>query len=130
LRRDPVAAPANEAVARVLLRRYGVIFRAVVARERHPVAWRDLVRELRLLELRGEVRGGRFVAGFAGEQYALPEAIPMLRRARDAASTEPDATVLTRSDPLQLATQSLLAFSIPSNEPAPAEPELTARSRT
>ena len=51
-------------------------------RERIPVPWRDLVRVYRLEELRGEVRGGRFVQRFAGEQYALPEAIELMRRLR------------------------------------------------
>jgi len=69
-----------ERIARQLLLRYGVVFRAVLERERIPVPWRELVRTYRLLELRGEIRGGRFVAGFAGEQYALPEAIPKMRR--------------------------------------------------
>jgi ATP-dependent Lhr-like helicase len=116
---DQLPAPSIATIARVLLRRYGVIFRAVVARERQPIAWRDLARELRLLELRGEIRGGRFVAGFAGEQFALPDAIPALRKARDAQSTEP--AVLARNDPLQVALQSLFALSLPSPTRAPAE---------
>jgi ATP-dependent Lhr-like helicase len=65
-----------------LLARYGVVFRALLERERAPVPWRELVRALRALELRGDVRGGRFVERFSGEQYALPEAIPLLRRLR------------------------------------------------
>ena len=71
-----------ELVARQLLSRYGVIFRKLLDRERIPVPWRDLVRVYRLEELRGEVRGGRFVQRFAGEQYALPEAIELMRRLR------------------------------------------------
>jgi ATP-dependent Lhr-like helicase len=74
---------AVEHVARVLLRRYGVVFWRLLARE---VAWlppwRELVGVYRRLEARGEIRGGRFVAGFAGEQYALPEAIGLLREMR------------------------------------------------
>jgi ATP-dependent Lhr-like helicase len=83
LRRDG-AAPAQPAefVARQLLQRTGVVFRRTVARERLPVLWRDIARACRLLEARGEIRGGRFVAGFDGEQYALPEAIPLLRTVR------------------------------------------------
>jgi ATP-dependent Lhr-like helicase len=64
---------------RALLRRYGVLFRALNERERLPIPWRDLARAARTLELRGEIRGGRFVSGFAGEQFALPDAIPLLR---------------------------------------------------
>jgi ATP-dependent Lhr-like helicase len=77
----PEAAGA-EFVARALLRRTGVVFRKTVARERLPVPWRDVARACRLLEARGEVRGGRFVAGFDGEQYALPEAVTLLRDVR------------------------------------------------
>ena len=68
-----------EAVARTLLRRYGVVFKPLLARESITVPWRDLLREFRRLEARGEIRGGRFVAGFTGEQYALPEAVETLR---------------------------------------------------
>ncbi|MCC7011768.1 MAG: DEAD/DEAH box helicase [Planctomycetes bacterium] len=82
LAREGRAATTPEMLAPLLLRRYGVVFRALLERERHPIPWRDLVRALRLAELRGSVRGGRFVERFAGEQFALPEAIPLLRRAR------------------------------------------------
>src|SRR5207302_76069 len=71
-----------EFIARQMLRRTGVVFRRTLARERQPIPWRELVRVYRLMELRGEVRGGRFVAGFSGEQYALPEAIELLRKVR------------------------------------------------
>jgi ATP-dependent Lhr-like helicase len=71
-----------EALARRLLLRTGVVFRKTLLRERITVPWRDVVRALRILELRGEVRGGRFVAGYDGEQYALPEAVTRLRAAR------------------------------------------------
>jgi len=81
LRRDPLAA-SPDFVARQLLRRTGVVFRKTVERERIPMPWWRLVRELRTLEARGEVRGGRFVAGFDGEQYALPEAVTLLRAVR------------------------------------------------
>ena len=81
LRRDPIEA-SPEFVARQLLRRTGVVFRRTIERERIPVPWWRLVRELRTLEARGEVRGGRFVAGFDGEQYALPEAVTLLRAVR------------------------------------------------
>ena len=71
-----------EQVGRRLLERYGVVFKRVLARERLPVPWRDLVRLYRHQELRGEVRGGRFVQRFSGEQYALPEAVELMRRLR------------------------------------------------
>jgi ATP-dependent Lhr-like helicase len=77
-----LAPDAIETVARQLLQRTGVVFRKTIAREKLPVTWRDLVRVYRTLEARGEVRGGRFVAGFDGEQYALPEAVTLLRSVR------------------------------------------------
>ncbi|MGH9616537.1 MAG: Lhr family helicase, partial [Acidobacteriaceae bacterium] len=73
---------ALESAARVLLRRYGVVFRDVMTRETAMPSWRELLNVLRRLEARGEVRGGRFVSGFSGEQYALPEAVESLRMAR------------------------------------------------
>ena len=76
------APAAAEFVARQLLRRTGVIFRRTLAREKLPVPWRDIARACRTLEARGEIRGGRFVAGFDGEQYALPEAVTLLRKVR------------------------------------------------
>jgi ATP-dependent Lhr-like helicase len=69
-------------VAGQLLARYGVVFRELVARESFCVPWRDVLRALRRREARGLVRGGRFVTGFLGEQYALPEAVDGLRRVR------------------------------------------------
>jgi ATP-dependent helicase Lhr and Lhr-like helicase len=75
-------APGADFAARQLLRRTGIVFRRSVERERLPVPWYQVLRALRTLEARGEVRGGRFVAGFPGEQYALPEAVPRLREAR------------------------------------------------
>jgi ATP-dependent helicase Lhr and Lhr-like helicase len=72
-----------EHVARVLLRRYGVVFWRLLEREADWLPpWRDLLRVYRRLESRGEIRGGRFVAGFSGEQFALPDAIVMLRDIR------------------------------------------------
>ena len=70
----------TEAVARQLLLRYGILFPELLARDALAVRWRDLVRVLRRLEARGEVRGGRFVSGFVGEQFALPEAMDSLRK--------------------------------------------------
>ncbi len=73
---------AVERQARALLRRYGVVGRKVLERERLAAPWRDIVRVLRRLEARGEIRGGRFVASFTGEQFALPEAVETLRAVR------------------------------------------------
>jgi ATP-dependent Lhr-like helicase len=71
-----------EATARQLLRRWGVVFRDLVGRETLALPWRDVLWSLRRLEARGEIRGGRFVTGFTGEQYALPEALDGLRATR------------------------------------------------
>jgi ATP-dependent Lhr-like helicase len=76
-------ADAVEHVARTLLQRYGIVFWRLLEREADWLPpWRDLLRVYRRLENRGEIRGGRFVAGFSGEQYALPDAIGMLREIR------------------------------------------------
>jgi ATP-dependent Lhr-like helicase len=71
-----------EVVARSLLHRYGVVFKRVLARESGAPPWRELVQVYRRLEGRGEVRGGRFVSGMSGEQFALPEAVGKLRAVR------------------------------------------------
>jgi ATP-dependent Lhr-like helicase len=96
---------ALDAHARILLCRYGVLFRELLAREANAPKWRDLLPILRRLEARGEIRGGRFVSGPFGEQYALPEAVDSLRTARNqhaARTTEPAITVAA-ADPLNLA---------------------------
>lgn len=82
--RDRLEADAEAPmhVARALLARTGVVFKRTTAREGQPLPWRDLLRAFRTLEARGEIRGGRFVAGFDGEQYALPDAVAMLRATR------------------------------------------------
>ncbi len=90
-----------EALARQYLRRYGVVFRDVLAREAHAPPWRELVRALRRLELQGEIRGGRLVAGFVGEQFALPEALESLRAIRRAPKTG-DVISVSACDPLNL----------------------------
>ena len=95
---------ALDAHARLLLCRYGVLFRELLAREANAPKWRDLAGVLRRLEARGEIRGGRFVAGPFGEQFALPEAVDALRGARRqhlARETEAAITVAA-SDPLNL----------------------------
>ena len=71
---------AIEMVARSLLQRFGVVSHTLLLDHKVPLPWRLLLRTLRQLELRGDVRGGRFVSGWSGEQYALPEAVPALRR--------------------------------------------------
>jgi ATP-dependent Lhr-like helicase len=89
-------------VARALLQRYGVVFWRLLAREANWLpAWRDLLRVYRRLEARGEIRGGRFVAGFSGEQYALPEAIGLLRETRRRPPSEQWIS-LSGADPLNL----------------------------
>jgi ATP-dependent Lhr-like helicase len=85
---------------RLLLRRYGVIFRDLLANESASPPWQSLVRSYRRLEARGEIRGGRFISSVAGEQYALPEAVPLLRSSV-AAADEKDL-ILPASDPLNL----------------------------
>jgi ATP-dependent helicase Lhr and Lhr-like helicase len=91
---------AVESAARVLLARYGVLFRDLVARESNIPRWGALLGMLRRLEDRGEVRGGRFVSGFGGEQFALPEAVDGLRAARDRHDQE--SITLSGADPMNL----------------------------
>lgn len=94
----------NEATARQLLRRYGIVFRDLLMRESLVTAWRDLLVVYRRMELKGEVRGGRFVEGFTGEQFALPEAVEALRAGRTAGSQTASAEIrLSACDPLNLA---------------------------
>ncbi len=90
-----------EALARLLLVRWGVVFRKVLEREAIPVTWRELLSVYHRLEARGEVRGGRFVTGFSGEQFALPEAVGTLRQVR---REEPSGQLVSVSgaDPLNL----------------------------
>jgi ATP-dependent Lhr-like helicase len=80
--REPVNAEAAEEIARILLKRYGVVFKRLLEREGIVLPWRVLLRIYHRLEARGEIRGGRFVAGISGEQFALPEAVGMLRAIR------------------------------------------------
>ncbi len=104
---------ALESVGRTLLARYGVVFRKLVERENAP-AWRLLLQVYRRLEARGEIRGGRFVDGFSGEHFALPEAVARLRRAR----SESDDTLLTLSaaDPLNLVGVVLPGERVPAQQ--------------
>ena len=91
---------ALEAHARILLARYGVVFRELLANETNAPPWRDLAPMLRRLEARGEIRGGRFVSGPFGEQFALEEAAEGLRMARSNAGDE--VVAIAAADPLNL----------------------------
>jgi ATP-dependent Lhr-like helicase len=93
---------AVEATCWMLLRRYGVVFRELLARETIVPVWRELLMAFRRLEDRGEIRGGRFVSSFIGEQFALPEAVESLRAMRRAQPTSATVTVAA-ADPLNLA---------------------------
>ena len=90
-----------EQVARTLLTRYGVVFRKLLERETMLPSWRELLYVLRRLEARGEIRGGRFVQGFAGEHFALPEAVSLLRDVRKHINGEQLITI-SSADPLNL----------------------------
>jgi ATP-dependent Lhr-like helicase len=95
-------AEAIEYAARALLRRYGVVFWRLLAQESAWLPpWRDLLRVYRRLEARGEIRGGRFVAGFSGEQFALPEAVGLMREIRRQSSSGQWVS-LSGADPLNL----------------------------
>jgi ATP-dependent Lhr-like helicase len=100
-RPDPSREESIRALAWTLLFRYGVVFRRLLTREVTGVAWRELVRVYRTLEARGDIRGGRFVSGMSGEQYALPDAVDRLRELR---RSGPDETLVAISgaDPLNL----------------------------
>jgi ATP-dependent helicase Lhr and Lhr-like helicase len=91
----------TEEVAWALLKRYGVVFKRLLEREGMALPWRVLLRFYHRLEARGEIRGGRFVAGISGEQFALPEAIGMLRAIRRAGAQESLISV-SAADPLNL----------------------------
>ncbi len=98
----PAASPeADEAFARQLLRRYGVMFRDLLARESCAPAWRTVLGIYRRLEARGEIRGGRFVDGFTGEQFALPEAVEALRAIRRTRDGR-EVMLVAAADPLNL----------------------------
>jgi ATP-dependent Lhr-like helicase len=103
--RFDLSAPDREAAiqtqANALLARYGVVFRRLLAREVNTATWRDLTAVYRRLEARGDIRGGRFVSGMSGEQFALPAAV---ERLRDVRKTQRDGRLVTISavDPLNL----------------------------
>ena len=96
------ADSAVETQAWTLLRRYGVLFRRLLTREPNAAPWRDLARVCRRLEARGEIRGGRFVSGMSGEQFALPRAVERLRDVRRTPATGRPIAI-SAADPLNLA---------------------------
>ncbi len=128
---------ALESFARQLLARYGILFRDLLARESNAPKWRELLNILRRLEARGEVRGGRFVSGFGGEQFALPEAVESLRATRTRESA--DLISVAAADPLNLVGILIPGDRVPSvpgreilyrngslaAEAEPTEPEIT-----
>ena len=91
----------HEALARQYIKRYGVVFRDLLAREAHAPVWRDLVRIYRRMEMSGELRGGRLVGGFVGEQFAAPEAVDALRATRRE-ERRGEIVRLSACDPLNL----------------------------
>jgi ATP-dependent Lhr-like helicase len=114
---DRVSEHPAEHAARKFLRRYGVVFRDLLARESLSPAWRDLLVQFRRMEFQGEIRGGRFVDGFVGEQFALPEAVESLRAMRRDRGEKSDSTEirLSAADPLNLAGVILPGPRVPSN---------------
>jgi ATP-dependent Lhr-like helicase len=92
---------AVERYAHALLQRYGIVCRRLLVREPFAMPWRELLRVYRRLEARGDVRGGRFVSGLPGEQFALPEAVELARRIR---RTPPsgETIAISAADPLNL----------------------------
>ena len=104
-RRQPKSRKQAQRVsgfARQLLLRWGVLLRDLLVRETLAPPWRELLPALRKLEARGEVRGGRFVSGFTGEQFARPEALDLLRSLRRSPERNP-AIAVANTDPLNLA---------------------------
>jgi ATP-dependent Lhr-like helicase len=92
---------AIEAACWMLLRRYGIVIRDLLAREANLPSWRELLMAFRRLEDRGEIRGGRFVDGFLGEQFALPVAVESVRSMRSLPLSGETIT-LSAADPLNL----------------------------
>jgi ATP-dependent Lhr-like helicase len=112
-RRRQLPPEILEHIAMTLLRRYGVVFWRLLEREAEWLPpWRDLLRVFQRLEARGVIRGGRFVSGLAGEQFALPEAIPVLREVRRHANDGAFVCV-AGTDPLNLAGTLLVGERVP-----------------
>jgi ATP-dependent helicase Lhr and Lhr-like helicase len=100
-RSNPIDPEKAEEVAWTLLKRYGVVFKRLLEREGMTLPWRVLLRTYHRLEARGEIRGGRFVAGISGEQFALPDAVGMLRAIRREGAQDSLISV-SAADPLNL----------------------------
>ena len=122
-----------EAVAEQLAARWGVVFRDLLARENLAVPWREVLWALRRMEARGTISGGRFVAGFSGEQFAHPDAVEMLREIRKRPLTG-ETILLSAVDPLNLTgivlpgprIPALLTNSVSYTDGAQERPVLTA----
>jgi ATP-dependent helicase Lhr and Lhr-like helicase len=106
--------PGVESTCRMLLRRYGIVFRELLTRESTELPWREVLIALRRLEDRGEIRGGRFVSGFLGEQFALPLAADSLRASRSQPPSG-EAVRVCAADPLNLVGIVLPGERIPAN---------------
>jgi ATP-dependent Lhr-like helicase len=106
------SAERAEKWAWLLLKRYGVMFRDLLSRESLAPSWGELARVYRRLEMRGEIRGGRFVSGVAGEQFALQEAVEQLRKQRDEPKDKRWA-VISAADPLNLVGVVTTAVRVP-----------------
>ena len=102
---------AIESTCWMLLKRYGIVFREVLTRESILPRWREVLMALRRLEARGEVRGGRFVNGFLGEQFALPIAVDSIRAMRDRPASG-EILAVSAADPLNL-----VGIIVPGEEP-------------
>ena len=109
---DAPAASPLEPIARQFLARWGVVFRDLMAREPLSPPWRELLPVYRALEARGEIRGGRFVAGLSGEQFALPAAVEAMRAVRRAPK-EAERVELSGTDPLNLVGLLLPGAKVP-----------------
>jgi ATP-dependent Lhr-like helicase len=107
-------APAVESTCWMLLRRYGIVFRELLTRESIQLPWREVLIALRRLEDRGEIRGGRFVGGFLGEQFALPVAADSLRASRSLGPTQ-EVIQIAAADPLNLVGIIVPGDRIPAN---------------
>jgi len=105
---------AVEAICWMLLRRYGIVFRELLTRETILPKWRELLITLRCLEDRGEIRGGRFVSGFLGEQFALPVAVESLRALRNQQPSG-EITTVSAADPLNLVGIVVPGERVPAN---------------
>ena len=103
-----------EAIGWMLLKRYGVVFRELLTRESILPSWREVLIALRRLEDRGEIRGGRFVSGFIGSQFALPIAVESLRASRNETPTG-EVVTISAADPLNLSGILVPGEKVPAN---------------